>query len=224
LVVPGGLRPLSGILSLPYGNQDRNGRRGEIEMSQEIQFCSDANIEPMVSSREVASKFGREHRRVLQDVKDRVMPFVPKQFGLHHFVQSTYTNEQGKNQPEILMSKDGFMLLAMGFTGEEAMVWKVKFIDAFNRALGSISELREELSRKEQVILHLQGKKRKCPRILAPNYNVFDGHEPKWELSPVDDLDEPVRTLSLLRQTNQQIVGLKKRAKGLKEMLGIDET
>jgi Rha family phage regulatory protein len=197
---------------------------GDFLMSQEIQFCSGANIEPMVSSREVAAKFGKEHRRVLQDVKDRVMPFVPKQFGLHHFVQSTYANEQGKSQPEILMSKDGFTLLAMGFTGEEAMRWKVKFIHAFNLALGSVSALREELSRKEQVILQLQGKTRKTPRILAPNFNVFDGHEPKWELSAIEKLDEPIKTLSLLRQTNQQILGLKKRAKSLKELLGIDET
>jgi phage regulator Rha-like protein len=30
------------------------------------------------------------------------------------------------------MTKDGYMFLAMGFTGEKAAAWKEAFIDAFN--------------------------------------------------------------------------------------------
>jgi prophage antirepressor-like protein len=88
----------------------------------------------------------------------------------------------------------------------------------------SLAEQEAELARKEQVILQLQGKKRKTPRVMAPNFNVFDGHDPKWELSDIESLGEPVRTLAVLRQTNAQIVGLKKRAQRLKEQLGIEET
>ena len=31
-----------------------------------------------------------------------------------------------------LMNRDGFTLLAMGFTGKEALTWKMKYINAFN--------------------------------------------------------------------------------------------
>ena len=31
-----------------------------------------------------------------------------------------------------LMNRDGFSLLAMGFTGKEAVEWKLKYIEAFN--------------------------------------------------------------------------------------------
>ena len=37
-----------------------------------------------------------------------------------------------KSYPEYLMNRDGFTLLAMGFTGKEALQWKLKYIAAFN--------------------------------------------------------------------------------------------
>jgi hypothetical protein len=41
-------------------------------------------------------------------------------------------NDQNKNQPMYKMTKDGFVFLAMGFTGKKAAQWKEKFILAFN--------------------------------------------------------------------------------------------
>lgn len=31
-----------------------------------------------------------------------------------------------------IMNRDGFSLLAMGFTGKKALEWKLKYINAFN--------------------------------------------------------------------------------------------
>jgi Rha family phage regulatory protein len=195
-------------------------------METSIVFVSGANNEPMVSSRVVAEKFGKEHRRVLQGVREQVIPFLSEQFSQHHFVLATYVDEQGKPRQEILMTKDGFMLVAMSFTGPEAIAWKVRFIDAFNQAIGSISELREELTRKEQVILALQAdrKKRKSPRLRVPNFNVFEGHEPKWELQSITNLTDPMKTLGLLRKTISQIEGLRKLAESYRQTLGISES
>jgi hypothetical protein len=36
------------------------------------------------------------------------------------------------------MTRDGFTILAMGFTGKEAMAWKEKFIQAFNMLYGEV--------------------------------------------------------------------------------------
>lgn len=42
-------------------------------------------------------------------------------WGVSNFRQSSYFNLQGKEQPCYEMTKDGFTLLAMGFTGKKAL-------------------------------------------------------------------------------------------------------
>ena len=84
----------------------------------------------VVSSRDIARVFEKEHRRVLQDV--RTIAENDLVWGLHNFVQSAYTNEQNKSQPEYLITRDGFTLLVMGYTGEKAMRFKKAYIAAFN--------------------------------------------------------------------------------------------
>lgn len=55
-----------------------------------------------------------------------------KDFGQSNFGLSSYLNDQGKEQPAYSMTRDGFTLLAMGFTGHKALQWKIKYIEAFN--------------------------------------------------------------------------------------------
>ena len=50
-----------------------------------------------------------------------------------NFADSSYKNEQNKKQPEVLMTRDGFTFLAMGFTGKKAAQWKEQYIAAFNQ-------------------------------------------------------------------------------------------
>lgn len=81
------------------------------------------------TSLDVAETFGKEHRRVLQDIRELG---CSEEFRLHHFVQSYYENVQGKKQPMYLMTRDGFALLVMGYTGELAMKFKEFYIRQFN--------------------------------------------------------------------------------------------
>ena len=46
---------------------------------------------------------------------------------------SDFTDSTGRTLPAYRITRDGFTLLAMGFTGKEAQRWKVAYIDAFNR-------------------------------------------------------------------------------------------
>ena len=48
------------------------------------------------------------------------------------FIQSEYADKYGRMQKEYLMTRDGFSLLVMGFTGSKALEWKLKYIEAFN--------------------------------------------------------------------------------------------
>ena len=84
----------------------------------------------VVTSLDVAETFEKEHRRVLQDIRDLK---CSEEFRLHNFVQSSYINEQGRNQSMFIMTRDGFTLLAMSYTGEKAMKFKEAYINQFNQ-------------------------------------------------------------------------------------------
>lgn len=90
---------------------------------------------PMVSSRDVAAIFEKRHDNVLRDV-DGLLNFEETgtcaDFNYMNFKSSFYKDSQGKKQREVLMTRDGFALLAMGFTGKRAMRFKIAYINRFN--------------------------------------------------------------------------------------------
>lgn len=50
------------------------------------------------------------------------------------FIKSSYVHPQNKQTyPFYIMNRDGFSLLVMGFTGKEALEWKLQYIKAFNQ-------------------------------------------------------------------------------------------
>jgi len=83
----------------------------------------------VVSSRIIAENFEKRHDNVLRDIANLDCPIDFKHL---NFEESSYTNAQCKAQPEYLMTRDGFTLLAMGYTGKKAMEFKIKYIEAFN--------------------------------------------------------------------------------------------
>ena len=84
----------------------------------------------VVSSRDIARVFEKNHQHVMRDIRNIIENDA--QWGASNFGQSSYMNEQGKSQPEYLISRDGFTLLVMGYTGEKAMRFKKAYIAAFN--------------------------------------------------------------------------------------------
>lgn len=89
------------------------------------------NEQVVVSSRSVAENFIKEHKNVLASIKDIL---TTENSAATFFMQNTYIHQQnGQQYPEYLMNRDGFSLLVMGFTGKEALQWKLKYIQAFNK-------------------------------------------------------------------------------------------
>jgi Rha family phage regulatory protein len=70
-----------------------------------------------------------------------------EQFNALNFKDVEYIDAKGETRKEIHMAKDGFCLVAMSFTGEEAASWKIKFLQAFNEILGYAMELRAGASK-----------------------------------------------------------------------------
>ena len=85
---------------------------------------------PVVTSKQVADHFGKQHRNVLVDIKSLLSD--SGEFGELNFLLTTYISSQNKDLPCYEMTRDGFTLLAMGYTGKDALLWKVKYIEAFN--------------------------------------------------------------------------------------------
>lgn len=83
------------------------------------------------TSLDVAETFGKEHYHVLEDIRGiAAMISSPEFTGL--FLESVYTGANGKKNPMFIMGRDGFTLLVMGYTGAEAMRYKLAYIAQFN--------------------------------------------------------------------------------------------
>lgn len=90
------------------------------------------------TSRDVAEVFGKEHFNVLRDIESLG---CTERFRKLNFEVSEYkVDGNNKTYKEYVMTRDGFTLLVMGYTGEKAMQFKEAYINAFN-------EMEKELKR-----------------------------------------------------------------------------
>lgn len=83
----------------------------------------------VVTSLDIAETFDKEHARVLRDIRE--LNCSPE-FRIGNFAESIYFNEQNHKQPMYYVTRDGFTLLAMGYTGEKSMRFKEWYIRQFN--------------------------------------------------------------------------------------------
>ena len=90
------------------------------------------NGQIVTNSRDVAEKFGKNHKEVLRTIDNISKEIDTAQF-CALFILNSYKASNGKMNKEYLMNRDGFSLLAMGFTGKKALEWKLKYINAFNQ-------------------------------------------------------------------------------------------
>lgn len=97
--------------------------------------------EVFANSRDVAEFFDKQHGHVLRDI-DNLTAQQPS-LALRQFTPSTFSKSGDRNENNGLMpapqtfrcfhmTRDGFTLLAMGFTGAKALAWKLKYLEAFN--------------------------------------------------------------------------------------------
>ncbi|MUU07895.1 MAG: hypothetical protein EP149_09590 [Phascolarctobacterium sp.] len=98
------------------------------------------NGQPFCDSLQVAETFKKRHDSVLRDVGN-VMKNCGGNFELHNFVEITYKDQRNRKQPKYLLSKDGFTLLVMGYTGKKAMQFKIAYINRFNQMENFIKSL-----------------------------------------------------------------------------------
>ena len=112
-------------------------------MEELIQINKDEKGRVVVSSRQIAGDFGKEHKDVINSIEKLIIGIGKSSDTL--FCETKYQNEQNKQwYKEYLLTRDGFSLLVMGFNGTDALKWKLKYIDAFNKMEQSLINLNRD--------------------------------------------------------------------------------
>lgn len=99
------------------------------------------NKQAVTTSLQVAEVFGKEPAKVNRSIEQIIAEtgtpklanenITAEKSAAKFFAETTYNN-RGKQYPMYYMNRDGFTLLAMGFTGQKALQFKIKYIQAFN--------------------------------------------------------------------------------------------
>jgi len=148
---------------------------------------------PATTSREVAHYFRKRHDNVVRDIRS-IMDNCPEEFTALNFEVSNYLDQTGRSLPMYIIFRDGFTLLAMGYTGPEAMRFKLAYIEAFNRMEAELAkrnrpalpaaprfdeaamlELAAEIREAQQQYYRTFG--RLCSRLISMSIPVFTALE-----------------------------------------------
>lgn len=107
----------------------------QLSLGTSVPSLSVINGKAFTTSTDVARHFGKRHDAVLRDIRNLITE-LPSDHA-HNFVEMVVTVQIGsgatRNDPAYRITRDGFTLLAMGFTGKKALAFKLAYIDAFNR-------------------------------------------------------------------------------------------
>lgn len=102
-----------------------------------MELVETRNNQPVTTSLQVANTFGKRHDNVTRDItslKKDVLNFEEM------FMEGNIPDSYGRDRRGYYINKDGFTLLAMGFTGKKAMQFKLDYIQAFNQMEKVIQE------------------------------------------------------------------------------------
>ena len=115
-----------------------------------------------VSTKEIALKFKKRHSNVLQST-EKIIRDLPNDFTKLNFKPGDnigkITNQGNRIEKEYFLTRDGFSIVAMGFTGKEALQWKVKYLNAFRKMEQKTIDLLQENNLIRNKIKNLEGKR-----------------------------------------------------------------
>ena len=103
----------------------------------------DKDGQAVTSSRNVAAVFGKEHKNVIRDIRAIIDGNPDKEFSRLNFEPSDFTSARGKTYQEYLLTRDGAILLIMGYTGPKAMALKTAYIKRFSEMEKALAKQHE---------------------------------------------------------------------------------
>ena len=84
----------------------------------------------IVTSLDVAETFNKAHDKVMRDIRELG---CSEDFNAANFGEITYIDSRNREQKAYAMTRDGFTMLVMGYTGDTAMKFKEAYIQQFNQ-------------------------------------------------------------------------------------------
>ncbi|WP_227829039.1 phage regulatory protein/antirepressor Ant [Clostridioides sp. ZZV14-6048] len=175
----------------------------------------------LVTSREIAENFKKQHKNVIQSIEN----IKAENSALTKmFLENSYIAGTGKSYKEYLITRDGFTLLVMSFTGTEALNWKLKYIEAFNKMEQMLEEQRLDLpTTYKEALQHLLVKVEENEKLQIENKEMkpkASYHDkvlnPDKLVTTTDiakDLGMTAQGLNVLLYTNKIIYPVKKNGR-----------
>ena len=121
------------------------------------------------TSLSVANVFEKRHSDILAQIRE----FPKDDFNERNFPLVKYLDQKGEARPMYQLTRDGFCLLVMGFTGARAYKWKIEFIEAFNKMEAMIKAAKNN-------DLNLQSKFAEILSALKEKSNEADEYKAKY--------------------------------------------
>ena len=185
----------------------------------------------VTTSLQVAETFEKNHQHVLRDL-DNLKEGVQNWTDLYY--EDTYIHPQNKQEyRQIIMNRDGFTLLAMGFTGKKALQFKLQYINAFNEMEKTIKEKSVSIptTKRGLALLALEASEETNQRVDAIEQEVFDLKEnqplPQGEYSIISSrINKRVYEVAdaySINRSNRKTIGLlfKDINSGVKKISGV---
>ena len=148
-----------------------------VKNTDDIRFLSIGTL-PAVLSTEVARNFQRNHAHVLREI-DRLRSILPKSFVESNFgfaFRIVPTGNGGTRKVrQCALTRDALSLLVMGFTGKAAIMWKLRYIEAFN----AMEQALHENIQREARTGGAEAVKAACRQARTETAQLF------WRLGPV---------------------------------------
>lgn len=147
----------------------------ELIPKDELGVFADTNGTARVDSLFVADYFEKNHKEVLRDIRKITADDsgLSDEFRERNFTLSYYISKQNKKQPCYYLTRDGFTMLVMGYTGAKAMKFKEMYIKRFNEM--------------EQFIKYLVSARQEFP-LLTENIKLLHDNPKPYHFSNECDM------------------------------------
>ena len=146
-----------------------------------------------IGSEVVAKEFGKRHTHVIRDIRNLAETVrkvqeeeeelnQPKSGPIKYFIKSTYLDSRNREKVEYMMTRDGFLLLVMGWGDKKSVGIKMKFLRAFETLLQEWQKAHNRALKAEARILTMR---EACERN-KPDHLGYD--EPETLVDQLDRL------------------------------------
>ncbi|MDR1349791.1 MAG: Rha family transcriptional regulator [Zoogloeaceae bacterium] len=126
-----------------HGLRPRNDEAAQAGLFPETLLVSNEGGRIFTTSLKVAGHFHKAHRNVVRSIERLLEELPVEAFNVLNFERVEYKDKKGEMRLMFQINHDAFAVLAMGFTGKEALAWKLDFLNAFRQMERELAALKE---------------------------------------------------------------------------------